>query len=320
MAEDSVAVSVPMEAPPRRPSLFRRLFGNNRARQENQQMDEYTADAWLATTPQTSNEPIEEEVLTKSSVKLEAIMLVVNLVRSSIKVGKSEKDGSWQLTCFTDGLASYAVEVWKDGKKIGQTEMNTGLTCEARVSFELDLEPVYDQGIEVQLVLRAKQDVNPILSAGKMMAGVQINNLTILLSRDQTSYETRLTRQKVLLSEYEIDMFEIFGQPHNMMICELDTNLSTSSFFSYNNVDLPGYNRECVVCLSQRRDTLFLPCRHMCLCLSCAESLCMHSDKCPICRQGMVNDCMLILSFGRVPVNVTYSRFVNKPSQQNGYK
>ena len=30
---------------------------------------------------------------------------------------------------------------------------------------------------------------------------------------------------------------------------------------------------ECVVCMCEPRDTLIIPCRHLCLCFSCAESL-----------------------------------------------
>ncbi|XP_030877728.1 E3 ubiquitin-protein ligase MGRN1-like [Leptonychotes weddellii] len=41
---------------------------------------------------------------------------------------------------------------------------------------------------------------------------------------------------------------------------------------------------ECVVCLSDPRDTLILPCRHLCLCNSCADTLRYQASNCPICR------------------------------------
>eukprot|EP01062_Namystynia_karyoxenos_P058848 TRINITY_DN5030_c1_g1_i2.p1 TRINITY_DN5030_c1_g1~~TRINITY_DN5030_c1_g1_i2.p1 ORF type:complete len:393 (+),score=110.40 TRINITY_DN5030_c1_g1_i2:62-1180(+) len=40
----------------------------------------------------------------------------------------------------------------------------------------------------------------------------------------------------------------------------------------------------CVVCLTEPRDTLIMPCRHMCLCSGCASSLRKQMNKCPICR------------------------------------
>eukprot|EP00756_Hemistasia_phaeocysticola_P007159 Hpha_TRINITY_DN14145_c1_g2::TRINITY_DN14145_c1_g2_i1::g.11089::m.11089 len=46
----------------------------------------------------------------------------------------------------------------------------------------------------------------------------------------------------------------------------------------------------CVVCLTEQRDTLVMPCRHMCLCSGCAESV-SKQGTCPICRtriQGLL--------------------------------
>ncbi|UYV79963.1 RNF157 [Cordylochernes scorpioides] len=41
---------------------------------------------------------------------------------------------------------------------------------------------------------------------------------------------------------------------------------------------------ECVICMSDPRDTLILPCRHLCLCNICADSLRYQANNCPICR------------------------------------
>ncbi|KAL1514051.1 hypothetical protein ABEB36_003374 [Hypothenemus hampei] len=41
---------------------------------------------------------------------------------------------------------------------------------------------------------------------------------------------------------------------------------------------------ECVICMCEVRDTLILPCRHLCLCNSCADSLRYQANNCPICR------------------------------------
>jgi len=42
--------------------------------------------------------------------------------------------------------------------------------------------------------------------------------------------------------------------------------------------------RECVICMSEPRDTTLLPCRHMCMCNECAKVLRYQTNKCPICR------------------------------------
>ncbi|CAL0316965.1 unnamed protein product [Lupinus luteus] len=51
--------------------------------------------------------------------------------------------------------------------------------------------------------------------------------------------------------------------------------------------DLDGNDpgKECVICLSEPRDTTVLPCRHMCMCSGCAKVLRFQTNRCPICRQ-----------------------------------
>ncbi|XP_048449650.1 E3 ubiquitin ligase RNF157-like, partial [Rhincodon typus] len=48
--------------------------------------------------------------------------------------------------------------------------------------------------------------------------------------------------------------------------------------------ELSDNSAECVVCLSDVRDTLILPCRHLCLCNACADTLRYQANNCPICR------------------------------------
>ena len=44
---------------------------------------------------------------------------------------------------------------------------------------------------------------------------------------------------------------------------------------------------ECVICMTEPRDTTVLPCRHMSMCSECAKVLRMQSNKCPICRTSI---------------------------------
>jgi len=50
---------------------------------------------------------------------------------------------------------------------------------------------------------------------------------------------------------------------------------------------------ECVVCMTNPKNTLVLPCTHMCLCVECANIMrSHHNSRCPICRtnvQSLVN-------------------------------
>lgn len=40
----------------------------------------------------------------------------------------------------------------------------------------------------------------------------------------------------------------------------------------------------CVICLTNDKDTVVMPCRHLCLCKECAQELQARSPKCPVCR------------------------------------
>ena len=51
-----------------------------------------------------------------------------------------------------------------------------------------------------------------------------------------------------------------------------------------NNDDDEDTGSECVICICEPRDTLILPCKHLCLCNSCADSLRYQANNCPICR------------------------------------
>jgi E3 ubiquitin-protein ligase MGRN1 len=42
---------------------------------------------------------------------------------------------------------------------------------------------------------------------------------------------------------------------------------------------------ECVICLTDEKEVAVYPCRHMCMCMSCAEALPSQNNNCPICRR-----------------------------------
>jgi len=47
-------------------------------------------------------------------------------------------------------------------------------------------------------------------------------------------------------------------------------------------------HQDCTVCLDRMRDTVLIPCGHICLCYSCAKELVEHGPKqCPICRSSI---------------------------------
>jgi hypothetical protein len=41
---------------------------------------------------------------------------------------------------------------------------------------------------------------------------------------------------------------------------------------------------ECLICCTNLRNTVFLPCKHSCCCSSCSHSLRIRNNPCPICK------------------------------------
>mmetsp|Transcript_16085 Transcript_16085/g.27160 ORF Transcript_16085/g.27160 Transcript_16085/m.27160 type:complete len:138 (-) Transcript_16085:397-810(-) len=73
-------------------------------------------------------------------------------------------------------------------------------------------------------------------------------------------------KQKLLYNNQILDMNDIYGIDNNA------ANLADES------------QKECVVCYTSTKDTVVLPCRHMCLCIDCSQIVRMQTNKCPICR------------------------------------
>lgn len=41
---------------------------------------------------------------------------------------------------------------------------------------------------------------------------------------------------------------------------------------------------ECTICLTERKDTLIMPCGHFCVCHECGKQLVAAKHTCPVCR------------------------------------
>jgi E3 ubiquitin-protein ligase MGRN1 len=61
----------------------------------------------------------------------------------------------------------------------------------------------------------------------------------------------------------------------------------------YGHAGIEEETKECVVCLTNLKETLVVPCDHMCLCMECANIMrSQYDSKCPMCRtvvQSLMN-------------------------------
>ena len=80
------------------------------------------------------------------------------------------------------------------------------------------------------------------------------------------SLRYKYQRQKLLYNNQIMDLNDIYGIDNSA------ANLADER------------QKECVVCYTATKDTVVLPCRHMCLCIDCSQIVRMQTNKCPICR------------------------------------
>jgi len=93
---------------------------------------------------------------------------------------------------------------------------------------------------------------------------------------DEGGYSVKVLKQKIWFQGTTYELKEIFG---------IENTKSTAS--AANGAGGSAYDdgsKECVICMTEPRNTAVLPCRHMCLCRECANVLRFQSNKCPICR------------------------------------
>ncbi|KAG5582577.1 hypothetical protein H5410_053204 [Solanum commersonii] len=90
-----------------------------------------------------------------------------------------------------------------------------------------------------------------------------------VFEKDKGEFKIRVVKQILWVNGMRYELQEIYGIG-NSVDKDFDGN---------------DNGKECVVCLSEPRDTTVLPCRHMCMCSGCAKVLRFQTNRCPICRQ-----------------------------------
>lgn len=95
-------------------------------------------------------------------------------------------------------------------------------------------------------------------------SGDQVLMYLSLQQARERGVQARVLRQRVVVQGKPYPVEEIYG------LAELGKHDDSEN--------------PCVVCLTDARDAVLLPCRHMVVCKDCAGALQARGDKCPICR------------------------------------
>ncbi|KAM7459285.1 hypothetical protein LguiA_036728 [Lonicera macranthoides] len=104
-------------------------------------------------------------------------------------------------------------------------------------------------------------------SSSDVSPRMQITQAVIEKS-DEGPFKARVVKQILWIDGFRYELHEIYG--------------IGNSAEDFNDNDS---GKECVICMTEPKDTAVLPCRHMCMCSECAKALRVQSNKCPICRQ-----------------------------------
>lgn len=95
------------------------------------------------------------------------------------------------------------------------------------------------------------------------------------LSINEEPLKVSVVKQKLRYGERGYELHEIFGRERNAG--DKSPNSPARDLEDLNATD-------CVICLSNPRDTTIIPCLHLCLCSQCAQVLSLNTRKCPVCR------------------------------------
>ncbi|KAL3531929.1 hypothetical protein ACH5RR_005450 [Cinchona calisaya] len=221
----------------------------------------------------------------------------VNLKKETLRIEPDEANPGKFLVAFTfDAAVAGSITIIffaSEGEGCCLTPMKESLLPPVTVHFQQGLAQKFKQpsgtGIdlslfeEVDLSKEGGMNVYPLAikaeastdnqnasTEGNTEPGSTNSQITqAVLEKERGEYQVRVVKQILWVNGMRYELQEIYGIGN-----------SVDNDFDGND---PG--KECVICLSEPRNTTILPCRHMCMCSGCAKGLRFQTNRCPICRQ-----------------------------------
>ena len=130
-------------------------------------------------------------------------------------------------------------------------------------------ELIYDVAIEMHALNSSENSINTDSTQSN------INNKTIFVTLCKIIQEENQAHNHIIHCELQrIKTFSVWIDLYDVFNCALESG-------------------ECLICCSNIRNTIFLPCKHSCTCNNCAHSLRMRNNPCPICKIN-IDDLLII--------------------------
>jgi hypothetical protein len=219
------------------------------------------------------------------SFETQGVILPVHLVRSSLTAVKCS-DQLIEICGKADCSVSCTIEIvsseaWKSKSFKTEAPIEPGIGQEFSIKVpaftSLGAKTVEIKIFELEGEAKAEKLNNGEKFANPFYIPQEFITLSLSL-RENGLYELKVEDQFIKMRNKNFSLLEIYGKPTS------NAKSTASSPTSYCSDGLS--NRECIICMSEVKDTIVLPCRHMCLCFDCANTIRNRSDKCPLCRQG----------------------------------
>ncbi|CAH8356648.1 unnamed protein product [Eruca vesicaria subsp. sativa] len=118
------------------------------------------------------------------------------------------------------------------------------------------------------LVISAETLISPNPMSEQSSVHKQVTQ-AVLEKDNDGSFKVKVVKQILWIEGVRYELRELYGS----------TTQGASS-----GLEDSGSGKECVICMTEAKDTAVLPCRHLCMCSDCAKELRLQSNKCPICR------------------------------------
>lgn len=162
-----------------------------------------------------------------------------------------------------------------------------GQTFRTRPEHALDLSVYtladlkYDPGVSRFPVVICLEAGGPSEASADPKTAVQSQSTFAVFTQGETGELTiKPLKQKIQVGSTAYELQEIYG-------IEGQAGGDSAAAGADEEEEGGEKSRECVICMTEPRDTTVLPCRHMCMCSECAKVLRLQSNKCPICRTSI---------------------------------
>ncbi|KAL1193908.1 putative E3 ubiquitin-protein ligase LOG2 [Cardamine amara subsp. amara] len=204
--------------------------------------------------------------------KAVTIRNAVNLKKETLKLEPDSDNPGRFLVSFTfDATVSGRITLIFFGKESEESNL-TATKEDILPPITMDFEKGLGDTDIYPLAVKAEAAPSGDTEEEKLRSkNVQITQA--IYEKDKGEIKIRVVKQILWVNRIRYVLQEIYGIGNTV---EGDDD-------SADDANDPG--KECVICLSEPRDTTVLPCRHMCMCSGCAKVLRFQTNRCPICRQ-----------------------------------